>query len=319
MFTYFVRRLAMTIPTLIILSLLVFMSMHFMPIDPAVALMTSYGAGSGADSVPTELITPEMLDQIRKDMGLDRPLYVQFGTWVFDAMRGRFGHSWQTRRPVSRVIASNFRHTVQLATLALAIGTIIAIPLGIMAALKHGGWVDTFVSSAAVIGISMPGFWLGLMLMLYVGMRVSWLPPYGAGTIWHLILPAVALSRGTLALLTRVTRSCMLEVMGNEYITTARSKGLSERVVLGKHALRNALIPVVTLLGLNLGAMLGGTVIMENVFARPGLGRIAVEAVFQKDFPIVQACVLLFAAGFVFANLLVDMTYGFLDPRVRYE
>ena len=319
MYVYLVRRLLMAIPTLLVLSFVVFISMHLMPLDPAVALMTSYGAGSGADSVPTELLTPEILEQVRADMGLDRPLYVQFGTWVFDAMRGRFGHSWQTRRPVSTVIASNFKHTLQLALLGLFIGTVLSIPLGIIAAVKHGGWIDTIVSSMAVVGISMPGFWLGLMLMLYVGMALPWLPPYGAGTFMHLILPAIALSRGTLALITRVTRSCMLEVMGNEYITTARSKGLHERIVLGKHALRNAMIPVVTLLGLNLGVMLGGTVIMENVFARPGLGRIAVEAVFQKDFPIVQAVVLLFAVGFVLANLLVDITYGFLDPRVRYN
>ncbi len=314
---YIIRRILLVIPVLLGVSLLVFLALHLMPVDPVRMMLTEHRAGTAPTTEGT--VTEEQMDILRKQLGLDQPLYVQFARFVGNVLRGDLGTSWRTKRAVSTMIIRNAPYTIQLSLAGLFVAVVMGVTLGTVAAVKERTWFDTGTMGVAVIGVSMPSFWKGLMLMMIFGHMLRWFPPVGVGTWRHLVLPAVTMGIGGAALMARMTRSSMVEVLRQDYIVTARSKGLSERVVTYKHALRNALIPVITIIGLSLGGMLGGSVVLENVFGRPGLGRIAVDAIWEKDFPVVQATVLVMATAYVLANLLVDLFYGFLDPRIRYQ
>ena len=317
MHLYILRRVWQSIPVVIGVTLLVFLMMHMMPVDIVRMMLTEHQAGT----LPTASgsITDDQIEELRVRLGLHRPIPVQYLAWLWDVLKGDLGVSWRTGRAVSNMIRNNARATVELGVSSLLLGIAFGIPLGILAAVKQNSWWDSGATVFSVIGISMPSFWKGLMLLWLFGLVLGWFPSMGSGTWRHLVLPALTLGIGGMALITRLTRGSMVEVLRQDYVTTARSKGLSERVVTYKHGLRNALIPVITIVGLSLGRMLSGAVIVENVFGRPGLGRIAVQAIWDRDFPVVQATVLILAIAFILGNLLTDIAYGFVDPRIRYD
>jgi ABC-type dipeptide/oligopeptide/nickel transport system permease component len=300
------QRLVALAPVLFGVTLLVFVLNAVALGDPARAAL-----GQRAD--------PEVVKQIRRDYGLDRPLAVQYLTWMGRLLRGDLGRSYHQQRPVTEVIADRFPATVRLALAATVVAVGLGLGAGALAAMRPGGALDNAVMTAAVLGISTPVFWLGMMLTLVFAVSLDWLPVsgYGDGDLAHLVLPALtlgALHTGTIA---RMTRSSLLEVVRLDYIQTARAKGLAEPVVLGKHALRNALIPVVTVIGIGLADLLVGAPLTETVFAWPGLGRMLVAAVGQRDLPVVMGAVLVFAVIYVAGNLLVDLAYLLIDPRTR--
>ncbi len=266
-----------------------------------------------------EVMTADQIEEWRENMGFNRPWYVQYVEYAGNAVRGDFGTSFRHGRSAMSLIVERMPATVQLASLALLISVVVGIPLGIVAAVKRNTPIDGVTMLFALMGQSMPSFWIGIMLMLFFGVQLRWLPISGRGTIQHLILPSTTLAFFYLAQNARVMRSSMLEVLGLDYIRTARAKGLANRAVIYRHALKNALIPVITLIGLQIGAMLGGTVIIETVFAWPGVGRLVVTSIGARDFPVVQAGVVVLASSFVIVNTIVDLTYALIDPRIRYS
>ena len=274
-------------------------------------------SGDPTDILVGEDWTREEVQRLRRDMGLDRPWIVQYARYAGRAVRGDFGESLRYRRPAFDLIAERLPATLELALVALLLSVILALPVGVLSAIHRGSLIDQGGMLFALVGQAMPVFWLGLMLILIFGVDLGWLPVSGRGTLAHLTLPALALSTYSIARNTRVIRSSMLDVLGNEYITTARAKGLSEWIVVHLHALRNAMIPVVTIIGLEFGHLLGGAVIVETIFAWPGIGRLMIQAVYAKDFPLVQASVTITALIFVSLNFIVDLLYSVLDPRVR--
>lgn len=306
MTTYILRRLLIVIPTLLGVLLVVFLMVRLAPGDPAQLL-----AG--------EFATPETLADIRERFGLDHPWHVQLGVYLVNVVQGDLGESVRTRRPVTNELANFFPNTVRLTLAAMLVALLVGIPAGVIAAIRPGTAVDLLVMLGALIGVSMPVFWFGLMAILIFSVQLGWFPVAGAGTVWHLVLPAIALGTSTAAILARMTRSAMLEVLSQDYIRTARAKGLAGRVVVFKHALRNALIPVVTITGLQFGGLLEGAVITETVFAWPGIGRLLVDSILARDYPVVQGAVLLIAVAFILINLVVDLLYGAIDPRIRYD
>ncbi|GAA5338087.1 ABC transporter permease [Thermus scotoductus] len=306
MVTYALRRLLIAIPTLFGVVLLVFLMVRLAPGDPAVLL-----AG--------EFATPETLEAIRARYGLDRPLPEQFLIYLEALLRGDLGESARSRRPVLEELQTYFPNTVELASAAILVALLTGIPLGILAALRPGSGLDLGVMILALIGVSMPVFWFGLLAILIFSVELGWFPVAGKGTLAHLVLPAITLGVNATALLARMTRGALLEVLSQDYIRTARAKGLAERVVIFKHALRNALIPVVTVAGLEFGSLLAGAVITETIFAWPGLGQLLVGSILARDYPVVQGAVLLVATTFILVNLLVDLLYAWIDPRVRYD
>ena len=304
--TYIARRVLSTIPVLFGVSLLVFLMLELTPGDPVQLMLSEFQT------------TPDQIARLRSQLHLDEPLPVQFGRFVWDAMHGDLGTSIRTRRPVLQEIEDNFPSTLQLAVAGLVVAAILGVGFGIVAAANPHSWLELGTMTVALVGISMPSFWLGLLLIFTLSLRVPLFPATGAGDWQHLVLPAITLGLGAAAILARLTRSSMLEVLRQEYVTTARAKGLAEWAVLLRHALKNALIPVVTIFGLQFGQLLAGTVVVETVFARPGLGRLIVDGILNKDFPMVQGIVLVIAVCYVVVNLLVDLTYAVLDPRIRY-
>jgi ABC-type dipeptide/oligopeptide/nickel transport system permease component len=266
--------------------------------------------------VPTDA-PPEVVADTRHALGFDRPLPEQFARWSIRAARGDLGVSLRSHRPVAGLIAERLPATVELTVAALLIAVVIAIPAGIVSAVNRGTWIDSVAMAGAVAGQALPVFWLALLLIAFFGVHLRWLPVYGHGTLAHLVLPAVSLSTIVLGRLARLVRSSMLEVLGQDYVRTARAKGLAEPRILAIHALRNAAIPVVTVLGLQFAQLLGGAVVTETIFAWPGIGRLVVEAIFNRDFPIVQGVVLVVSLIFVAVNLLVDVAYVVIDPRIR--
>ncbi|WP_038047634.1 nickel ABC transporter permease [Thermus caliditerrae] len=306
MLTYAIRRLLIAIPTLFGVVLLVFLMVRLAPGDPAVLL-----AG--------EFATPETLQAIRERYGLDRPLPEQFLLYLGALLRGDLGESARSRRPVLEELKTYFPNTVELAVAAILVALLTGIPLGILAALRPGSGLDLGVMTLALLGVSMPVFWFGLLAILIFSVNLGWFPVAGKGTLAHLVLPAVTLGVNATALLARMTRGTLLEVLSQDYIRTARAKGLRERVVVFKHALRNAMIPVVTVAGLEFGSLLAGAVITETIFAWPGLGQLLVGSILARDYPVVQGAVLLVATSFILVNLLVDLLYAWIDPRVRYD
>lgn len=313
MTTYLIRRLLLAIPVLLGATFLVFSSIRLVPGDPAIAI-----AG--------ELATPELVAQVRAEMGLDRPLLVQYGVYLERILRGDLGRSIRSGLPVAQEIVTRLPKTIQLAVLSLLLAASIGIPLGVLSATRPNSWIDSGSMVMALLGVSMPIFWLGLMLMIFFAVLLPrWLelpgpvlPPTGSGTWKHLIMPTVALAANSMAIQARMTRACMLEVLQADYVRTARAKGVAERLVIYRHALRNALIPIVTIIGLQFGTLLGGAVLTETVFAWPGLGRLLVDAIGYRDYPMIQGAVLVITIGFVLVNIAVDVLYAWLDPRIHY-
>ncbi len=297
-------RLAIGVPTLLAVSLCVFAVVRLIPGDPARLL-----AGDFA--------TDEIVNELRQRWRLDDPLPVQYGVYLAGLLRGDLGRSVTTSTPVGPELAERFLRTLVLAAAAIVVAALVGVLAGIAGAVRRSTVVDYVATALALTGVSTPIFWSGLVLILLFSVTLEWLPAGGTGTLRHLVLPAVSLGLFGAGVLARQTRSGMLEVLGQDFVRTARAKGLSERIVVGKHALRNAAIPVVTVLGDQFGRLLGGAILTETVFAWPGMGRYLVEGLAQRDYPAVQGAILVFAASFVVINLLVDVSYGLIDPRVR--
>ncbi len=302
---FLIVRILSTIPVLFGVSLLVFMMLHLVPGDPVKMMLSEFQT------------TPQQVAQMRAQLHLDEPLPQQYGRFVFNALHGDLGTSIRSKRPVRNEIGENLGSTMQLASVALLIAAGLGIPLGIIAALKQHSWLDIGPMLFALSGVSMPSFWLGLLLIFLFSLHLGWFPATGGGDLKHLFLPALTLGLGASAIIARLTRSSMLEVLRQEYMTTARAKGLREYSIVVRHGLKNALIPVITIFGLQFGSLLAGAVVVETVFARPGIGRLIVSAILAKDFPMVQGIILFTATAYVLANLLVDLAYGLLDPRIR--
>jgi peptide/nickel transport system permease protein len=301
---FVLRRLGQVVLVVVGVSLVVFLVIRLTG-DPAYLLLPP--DASEADRA-----------RFVRDLGLDQPLYVQYAVFVRRALVGDLGRSLRYRQPALPLVLERLPATVELALAALFVSLVVAIPAGVVAGVRRDTPYDNLTMLGALFGQSMPVFWLGIMLILLFSVRLEWFPTSGRGGLQHLVLPALTLGLYSTARVTRLVRAGMLDVIGQDYIRTAWAKGLPERRVIFKHALRNTLIPVVTIIGLELGSLLGGAVITETIFAWPGVGRLAVTAIFQRDYPVVQAAVLVTALVFVFSNLLVDMVYGWLDPRIRY-
>jgi len=308
--TYLARRLAQLGIVLLLVSVAVFAIMHALPGDP-VQLMLS-GAESGS-------VTPERQEQLREEMGLNDPLPVQYGRFLRGAVTGDLGVSVRLRQPVLDLILDRLGPTLALSLGGILFAVLIGVTTGVLAALRQGSWIDGLSRVLAYVGVSLPLFWLGLLLILVFSFQLSWFPPAGSEGIRSLVLPSLTLGLVSAGVIARLTRASLGEVLVEDYIRTARAKGLPNRIVYLRHALRNALLPVVTMLGLQFGAMLAGAVVTETVFSRPGLGRLVVSAILWKDYPLVQGIVLCMAAMYVLVNLLVDLLAAWLDPRVRNE
>lgn len=310
---YIARRLLLSVPVILGVALSVFLVLQLTPGDPALLF-----AGQGA--------TPEQVEAVRRQLGLDRPVWEQGYQYVANLLKGDLGRSLRTRQPVSQEIARAFPRTLELVVVATIFSTALAIPLGTLAAVKRGSLFDKFSMVGALLGVSLPTFALGLLLMWAFAYKWHLFPVQGdGGPIWtaeglrHVVLPAITLGLANLAALARMTRSCMLEVLGQDYIRTARAKGLSGRRVVFTHALRNAILPVLTLVGVQFGYGLAGAVITETIFARTGMGRLMINGISNRDYPLVQGVFLVVALNFVLVNLLTDIIYAWADPRVRYE
>ena len=307
MWPYIARRLLILVPLIWAIITITFLALNVTPGDPITEMIEEIQPG------------PEVEQMLREQFGLDQPLHVQYYRYLTGVLRGDLGRSITTRAPVMDEILLRFPSTLQLALAGMAVAIVIGLVLGVLAAVTRVPGAGFAIMVGALVGISMPNFWLGLMLILFLGVGLGWFPVLGDGGVHALVLPALTLGVSSGAVLARLTRSSMLEIIRQDYIRTALSKGLKESVVIHRHALRNALIPIVTVMGIQFGNLLGGTVIIESVFARAGVGRVAIDAIQQRDIPLVLGVVIFFAVIYVVTNLLVDISYGFLDPRIRYE
>ena len=306
MFDYTLRRLLIAVPAILGVIVVVFAMVRLAPGDPAVLL-----AGQFADQ--------ETIDRIRVRFGLDRPMHEQFVTFLGNLVQGDLGRSTRSNRPVVEDLATYFPHTLELAFGAILVAIAIGIPAGVISAVRRNTWADALVTFLALLGVSMPVFWFGLLAILFFSVNLGWFPVAGRGTLLHLVLPAITLGVSSTAIITRMTRSSMLEVLDQDYVRTARAKGVLDRAVVLKHALRNALVPVVTIGGLEFGRLMAGAVLTETVFTWPGIGRLLVDSILARDYPVVQGAVLVIAISFIFVNLVVDLVYGAIDPRIRYD
>jgi peptide/nickel transport system permease protein len=306
MLRYLIRRLLLTMPVLVGVATLVFALIHFIPGDPAQAML-----GEGA--------SPADVAQLRERLGLDRPLIAQYGSFLRGVLHGDLGVSLRNDQPVTQQILERMPATVELALASMAVAVLIAVPLGIIAAVWRGTFADYTAMTLSLVGISVPNFWLGPLLAIVFAVELGWLPVGGRGTLAHLILPAVTLGAALAAILARMTRASLLEELREPYVLAARAKGVSRARAVLHHALRNSLIPIVTILGLQFGVVLTGAVITETIFAWPGIGRLLIQSISFRDYPLVQGCVLLIAVTYVGVNLITDLTYGFLDPRIRVD
>ena len=306
MLRYLIRRLVLTIPVLLGVATLVFALIHLVPGDPAQSML-----GDGA--------SPEEVQKLRTALGLDKPLVEQYWSFMTGLVRGDLGSSFRYGTPVAREIRDRLFRTFQLAVAAMLVAVAIAIPLGILAAVFRGTAIDHAAMTLALIGISMPNFWLGPLLAILFAVYLGWLPVSGTGGLTHLVLPAVTLGAALAAILARMTRASVLEELRELYVLAARARGASRTRAVVRHAFRNSLIPVVTIIGLQFGAVLTGTIITETIFAWPGVGRLLIQAINFRDYPLVQGCILFISFTYVMMNLLTDLTYGLLDPRIRYD
>jgi ABC-type dipeptide/oligopeptide/nickel transport system permease component len=305
---YALGRLAGTVPVLFGVTLLVFAMTWVTPGDPVIALLGESAQG----------ISQEARDDLRRELGLDRPWPAQYLTYVGGLVRGDFGTSIRSRRPVLREVADRLPATAELALAALAIAVAVGVTLGVLAAVYQRTWIDAVAIAVALVGVSVPVFWSGFLLMLVFALELNWLPASGRGTWQHLVLPAVTVGVSSAAFIARITRGAVLETLAQDYVRTAHAKGLAARRVIVRHALRNALLPIVTVVGLQLGGLLGGAVLTETVFAWPGVGRMLVDAIVARDLPLVQGAVLVVSVLFILVNLAVDLSYAAINPKVRY-
>lgn len=305
---YITRRVLLAIPVILVVTILSFLLIHMAPGDPIELLVN-----------PRMLKNPEIVNSIREKYGLDRPLYVQYFVWLRNICTGDFGESLYLEQPISNLLMQRWPNSLNLALAGLLLSYIIGVPAGIVSAINRGTALDFFSMLFALVGLAVPSFWLALLLMLVFSVQLGWFPIGGYGSLRALILPAIAYGAYSAAENARVTRSSMLEVLNEDYVRTARAKGLMERVVLYKHAFRNALIPLISLLGMRINWLLGGAVAIEVVFARPGLGRLLVNSVYRRDYPVIQILILLFAIGVVFGNLAADVLYALSDPQITYD
>lgn len=313
MLSYISRRILATLPVMGIVALFVFSLLYIAPGDPAVMI-----AGDQA--------TPEDVERIRQGLGLDRPFLVQFGSWLWHILHGDLGTSIFTNLPVSALIAQRIEPTLSLMSLTLVLTILVAVPLGVVAAWKAGSWIDRTIMAFAVFAFSLPVFVVGYVLAYVFALQFEWLPVQGytplSNGVWpwlqNLILPAMALGSVYTALIARITRASMLEVLQQDYVRTARAKGLDQSSILFIHALKNAAVPIVTVIGIGIALLIGGSIVTESVFAIPGLGRLTIDAILRRDYPVIQGIVLLFSFVYVLVNLLVDVTYTLVDPRIRY-
>jgi peptide/nickel transport system permease protein/oligopeptide transport system permease protein len=303
---FIVRRLMLSIPTLLGVMVVVFLLLYVAPGDPVQDMV-----GERADA--------ETIARLRKDLHLDEPLPKQFILYAGGVLRGDLGNSYITQRPIIRDIKERFPKTLLLAGSAMFLASVLGITIGVLSAKNPGGWFDRLGLGLAYLGISFPVYWVGLILILIFAVTLRWLPPSGYGGIKYLILPALALGSRSIAFLARVTRSSMLEVLGGDFVRTARAKGLRERVVIARHALRNALIPIITVLGLDFGYYLTGSILTETIFSWPGIGRYVVNAISRRDLPAINGSVLFLSVVFVLVNLITDLAYAKADPRVAYS
>jgi peptide/nickel transport system permease protein len=313
MMRFLLGRLAATIPVLLLVAVFVFLLLRLTPGDPAAVI-----AGDSA--------TTEQIEQIRESLGLNQPLPAQFGIWIGNVLRGDLGESFFFRMPVAALIGQRIEPTLALALCTILLAVTVAVPLGVLAAWRHGGWLDRALMGFSTLGFSIPVFVLGYLLIWLVSIELGWLPVQGyrrlaegfGPFLRHLILPSLTLSVIYIALIARVTRAAVSEALTEDYVRTARAKGLPEWRVLVRHALANAAVPIVTVIGIGLALLIGGVVVTESVYAIPGLGRLTVDAVLARDFPTIQGVILLFSVAYVLINLAIDLTYLVLDPRIRY-
>ena len=320
MWNYAGKRTLLFIPTLFLATILVFGLFWIVPGDAAMMLLTGDEDAAGK-------VTNEDIDKLREKMGLNRPIYVQYASWVWDLAKGDLGTSLWYKTPIIDDLKDRFPVTIELAVMALLMAFVAAVPLGVISAVKQDTSIDYASRIFALIGIAMPSFWLGILMVYALAYWADWLPPLEYATLWvdpwsnlqQLFFPALALAVNNMAFTARVTRSSMLEVLREDYMRTARSKGLREFTVIGRHALKNALIPVITITGLQFGNLLGGVIIIESIFVIPGVGLFLVDAIIHRDFIVLQGVVLLAAATILVLNLAIDMFYGVLDPRIRYS
>jgi len=306
MTSYILKRLLGLLPTLLIVAVLVFLFVHMLPGDPA-------RLAAGVDA------SPETVELVRQDLGLDKPMPQQFLNFFVNIVQGDFGHSLRSKRPVSTEIAERFMPTLMLTVTSMVWAVIFGMVIGIVSAVYRNQWPDRIGMTLAVSGISFPAFALGMLLMQVFSVQLGWLPTVGADSWRHYILPSLTLGAAVAAVMARFTRSSFIEVIQEDFVRTARAKGVSEKWVVLKHCLRNALIPVVTMMGLQFGFLLGGSIVVEAVFNWPGLGRLLVDAIEMRDYPIIQTLVLLFSLEFILINLVVDVLYGFINPTIRYK
>jgi peptide/nickel transport system permease protein len=309
---FIARRLVDSIPVLLLSSILVFLILHLVPGDPIDAMMGAASFGIGTPESQAKLVA-----DIRTQLGLDDPLPLQYLHWLGNALRLDFGESFIRHQKVAALIAQRLPSTLELAGAALVISVGLGMSLGIVAALRRNTPIDGAVMIISLAGVSLPSFALAMLLILVFSVTLGWLPATGSGSFDRLILPALVLGYEGTGLIARLTRASLLEVLGREYMTTARAKGLPPRILVLRHALRNALIPIVTIVGLQVGRLLAGSIIVETVFARQGVGQLAIDAILQKDYPLVQGIILMTASAYVVANLLVDISYGFINPKIR--
>jgi ABC-type dipeptide/oligopeptide/nickel transport system permease component len=302
---YVARRVLASVPVLVGVTLAVFSLLFLIPGDPVKMMLAEF------------VTTPEQVAQMRAQLHLDEPIVQQYGRFVWNALRGDLGTSIRSRRPVAEEIRENLPSTAQLALASMAVAVVLGVSLGLLAAIFRNSWLDVGSMLVALVGVSMPSFWLGLLLIFGLSLHLGWFPATGGGSLRQLVMPTLTLGTIASAIIARLTRSSMLEVLGQDYIRTARAKGLSGLPVVVRHGLKNALIPVVTIFGLQFGNLLAGAVVVETVFSRPGLGRLIVGGILNKDFPLVQGTILFVAVAYVLVNLLVDLAYAVLDPRIR--
>ena len=315
---YTVKRISLFIPTVLLMTILVFVVMRIIPGDPAISILEGDGGGS---------YTIEDLERVRAELGTDRNLFIQYVDWIGGIMQGDFGDSFWFKSPVMTELGDRIPRTLELAVMAIVIAVLFSVPLGIMSAIKPDSWLDLGARTFTIIGIAIPNFLVAVLMILFLLAVFDWLPPLGYVELWEdplknlqqMIFPAIALAIYDMAFIARVTRSAMMEVLREDYMRTARSKGLSERVVLVRHGLKNAILPILTISGLQFARLFEGAVIIESIFLIPGVGRILIEAIFHRDFPMIQAVIVVIGAGVLLINLVVDLLYGWLDPRIRYN
>lgn len=314
---YAVKRIALIIPTVLLVSIIVFTVMRLLPGDPALVILSEGDAA----------FTQEELEDLRRQLGTDRPIVVQYVDWIGGLVQGDLGTSiWRSGQPVTKLVGDRIFRTLELAVLAILIAVVFAVPLGVVSAIKPDSPIDYLSRVVALVGISIPTFFAGLLVVLVLSRGFGWLPPLGYADLWddpwkniqQMFLPALALGFYDMAFIARVTRSSMMEIIREDYMRTARAKGLAEKVVLVRHGLKNAVLPILTISGWQFGRLFGGTVIIESIFKVPGIGTLLIETVFQRDFPTIQAIIIVIAVSIVIINLLVDLLYGLLDPRIRY-